>query len=86
MENKNSYQDQLRNSVDLILGSMGVEEDPQQSQKDDKNRIIYFFKTNKRKRKGQLVKFCKRYLGEEVTYRAEGITKSDLNEELIRLV
>jgi hypothetical protein len=79
------YHDKLKDSVDLILASMGVEEEPEQYQKKDKNRMIYFFKTSKRKRKGQLVKFCNRYLPGEVTYRAEGITKSYLNEELIRL-
>jgi hypothetical protein len=31
----NNYQEQLRNSVDLILASMKVEEDPKQFEKSD---------------------------------------------------
>lgn len=70
MENKNSYflldihlpnnkitneiyQDQLRNSVDLVLASMGVEEEPEEYEK------------------------------EEVNYKAEGVTKAFLNEQLL---
>lgn len=79
------YVDEVRNSVDLILSSMGVDEEPQQYIKNDRGRIIYFFRTNLRKRKGQLAKFCERYLPEHQYYKIEGITKSYLDEQRIRL-
>lgn len=79
------YQDQLKNSVDLVLASMGVEEDPEEFCKIDKTRIIYLFKTSKRKRKGQLIKFCKRFLDDTIEYTAEGISKSGLSEQLVKL-
>lgn len=84
IENETS-KDQLKDSVDLILSSMGVEDEAEEFEKDDKSRLLYFFKTSKRKRKGQLVKFCQRYLPEDQVYTADGITKSYLNEQLIRL-
>lgn len=79
------YVDEVRNSVDLILSSMGVDEEPQQYIKNDQGRIIYFFRTNLRKRKGQLAKFCERYLPEHQYYDIAGITKSYLDEQKIRL-
>jgi hypothetical protein len=79
------FASKIKNSVDLILDSMGVDEDPKEFNKVDHSRLIYFFKTNKRRRKGQLVKFCQRYLPEEVEYETEGITKAFLDEQIIRL-
>lgn len=79
------YRDQLKNSVDLVLGSMGMEEKLEEFHRNDQTRIIYLFKTSIRKRKGQLVKFCNRYIDKEVTYAAEGVKKSFYNEHLKKL-
>jgi hypothetical protein len=79
------YRDKVKDSVDLILASMGVEENSEEFEKKDKSRIIYFFQTSTRKRKGQLVKFCERFLPEDITYRAEGITKAFSDEQQLRL-
>nr|WPV76414.1 hypothetical protein [Naviculales sp.] len=101
MENKNSYflldlkisdndqneiyHDKLNDSVDLILSSMRANHDSYKFKKIDDSRIIYFFKTNKRKRKGQLTKFCERFLPKEQIYEAKRITKSYLKEQILRL-
>jgi hypothetical protein len=79
------YKDALNNSVDLILSAMGAENEPEQYLKNDDARMLYFFRTNERKRKGQLVKFCERYLPEYQDYRIEGITKAYLEEQKLRL-
>lgn len=74
------YRDEVTNAIDLILSAMGVDEEPQQYVKTDQGRMIYLFRTNMRKRKGQLVKFCDRYLPDYQNYRIEGITKSYFEE------
>lgn len=79
-------QEEIKDSVDLVLASMGVEENSEENFiKDDKSRLIYIFKTKQRKRKGQLVKFCDRYLPKEIDYETEGVQKIEANEQLYRL-
>lgn len=77
------YKNEVTNAVDLVLSAMGVDEEPQQYVKTDQSRIFYFFRTNMRKRKGQLVKFCHRYLPEDQSCTIEGVTKFH-SEELQR--
>ena len=57
MENKNGYfvlkigipENKIENSVDLVLASMGVEENSEENFiKDDNSRLIYIFKTKQR--------------------------------------
>ena len=79
-------QEEIKNSVDLILASMGVQENSEENFiKDDNSRLIYIFKTKERKRKGQLVKFCDRYLPKEIDYETEGVQKIYATEQLIKL-
>ena len=89
MENKNSFFfidltfntdvfnnfDKVKNSLDLIYDSMGVSSEVNSFQND--NRIIALFKTEKRKRNGQLDKFCKRYLDEDIKFETSGVLKDD---------
>lgn len=56
------YKEKIINSVDLILASMGVEEKFQEFTHKEGSQKLFLFRTNKRKRKRQLVKFCTRYL------------------------
>lgn len=81
-----TLREEIKDSVDLILASMGVQENSEENFiKDDKSRLIYIFKTKQRKRKGQLVKFCDRYLPKEIDYETEGVQKIYANEQLYRL-
>jgi hypothetical protein len=84
-EQNDTYMDDLDNSVDLILSSMGADDDSYQFEKKDKSRIIYFFKTSKRKRQGQLSKFSERFLPKDQAYKAKGITKDYLHNSMILL-
>lgn len=66
---------------------MGVEEEPHEYLKQDKSRKILFFRTFKRKRRGQLLKFCSWYLPEDAVFEAHGISKSqatDLSQQIIK--
>lgn len=83
--NQTVYQEKLIDSIDLILASMGVEEEPKQFIKEDNSRKIFFFKTSIRKRKGQLVKFCLRYLPEDVVFEAHGMTKESIADLIYRI-
>jgi len=76
------YKDQLEDSVDLVSHSMGANNELYKFIRNDEGRIIYFFKTDKRKRKGQLTKFCERHLLESQEYNAKGISKPTLEYEL----
>jgi hypothetical protein len=85
LENE-ALQEEIKNSVDLVLASMGVEDNSEENFiKNDNSRLIYIFKTKQRKRKGQLVKFCDRYLPKEIEYETEGVQKIYATEQLIRL-
>lgn len=66
---------------------MGVYENPKEFIKKDNSRMIFLFKTNQRKRKGQLIKFCDRFLPKNTGYGyvAEGITKVYMEEQLKKL-
>lgn len=80
-----TYKDRLTDSVDLVLASMGVNDEVDQYVRNTNDRIIYFFKTHKRKRRGQLVKFCERYLPEEQRFIAKGITRLNSIELKVKL-
>lgn len=102
MENKNSffslylevfekkdnsyYLEQLDNSVDLILATMGVKTTSYKFKQKSGNEIIYFFKTETRKRKGQLIKLCEKNLSPEQVYKTEGLTKTVFNTEIERFM
>lgn len=79
------YIKELNDSVDLILDAMGAEHGCHKYQTKENNQIFYLFKTNKRKRKGQLTKFCQKFLPEDQLYDAKGISRDDLTEMLVRL-
>lgn len=79
------FETNIENCVDLILAAMGIEEEAEQLTKKDGSLIYYFFRTTKRKRQGQLVKFCLRYLPTEIMFKAEGITRAESFHRILEL-
>jgi hypothetical protein len=82
------YISDLNDSVDLIFNAIEAEEIGSYNiEKNDKSKQIHIFKTKRRKRKGQLSKYCERFLPKEnnLTYRTQGVTKDDI-KELVRKV
>jgi hypothetical protein len=84
-ERNDNHIEDLDNSVDLILSSMGVDDASYKFQKIDKSRVIYFFKTSKRKRQGQLFRYSERFLPKEQICEAKGITKEYLQTSMVIL-
>lgn len=68
-------------SMDLVLGSIQCVDEPLIYQKE--NNFIYLFRTSKRKRRGQLNKFCERYLEEKCEWKIKALTKKDFDEHRI---
>jgi len=80
-QNSNEFKEQISDSVDLIYHAIEAEDfGSYKIEKYDNSRQIYIFKTKKRKRRGQLNKFCKRYLpeGEGIFYDSKGVTKDQI--------
>jgi len=85
-ESDKVYQENLDNKIDLVFSCIGTSyNQTHKFIKEDNKRIIYFFKTDKRKRRGQLVRFCETHLPESLVYKADAITKSYLDLSLIKL-
>jgi hypothetical protein len=80
------YKEELENKIDLVFSALGTSyNQTYQFRKTDRKRIIYFFRTEKRKRRGQVVKFCDAYLPDDLVYKASAITKSYLDLSLVKL-
>ena len=84
-KNTSYYKNELENSIDLILSSMNVSDVCYTYDTIDRDNIIYFFKSNKRKRKGELAKFCQKFLPEKQEYDVQGIRSDQFQEEIVRM-
>jgi hypothetical protein len=100
MENKNSFfslslnldliqgnafkLENLLNSVDLVLSSMGVKTKSYQFKSTYGNELVYLFQTDTRKRKGQLAKYCDQHLPQDQSYQILALTKTTFESELLR--
>lgn len=74
-----SYLNDINDSIDQILYSMGASDtDLYKIYRKDGTRISVLFKAINRKRKGQLNKFCTRFLKDDIEFEAKGILKEDL--------
>lgn len=86
---KNVDPEELDNSIDLVLASSGVEDESYKFYNNDRSKIVFYFKTGKRKRKGQLLKFCERFLHDGDQYRVEyslnGVTKDQMIGDIAKL-
>lgn len=76
-KNTNEYKTNLENKADLVLASMTVVDTCYKFMGD--SIILYLFKSNNRKRKGQLAKYCQSFLPEDVKYNIEGINYDSFN-------
>lgn len=76
----NEYKTELENRTDLVLASMSVVEICYKF--EGQNTLLYLFKSEKRKRKGQLAKYCQTFLPEDLEYNIEGIKYDSFNEYL----
>lgn len=74
------YKERVKNSIDLVLASMGVYEQIKEFERKDKILTILLFQPKQRKRKGQLVKFCHRYLPDDTHYEVKSLLKDEFNE------
>lgn len=79
------YQEKLDNAIDLICSSMGVRGTLYKFAQKQKGQLVYFFKSENRKRKGQLAKYCEHYLPENQNFEARGITSFVFDSELERI-
>jgi hypothetical protein len=77
-KNNSEYKNELENKADLVLASMSVVETCYKF--EGENTLLYLFKSNKRKRKGQLAKYCQTFLPEDLTYNIEGVKYDSFNE------
>lgn len=81
----NKSAEEISNALDLVRASMEVKDQEKLFKEINGEKVYYLFKTTKRKRKGQLIKFCKKYLPEEVSFTAEGLKKTEFKDFLIKL-
>jgi hypothetical protein len=82
--NINNIKDNLNDQVDLILSSMGASNKCYKFQHKSGDSVIYYFQTDNRKRRGQLVKYCEKFLGDNIYYQAEGLTRFAFESEIER--
>ena len=80
-----NYLDDLNNQVDIILSSMSVSDEVYKFETKSKEEVIYLFRTENRKRKGQLVRKCEQTLEKEQICLAEALTKASYEQTLYRL-
>ncbi len=72
--NNEVYLDDLDDSIDLISSSMAVNNNLYKFSKGDE--ISCYFKSERRKRKGQLNKYCANFLPDDQEFKAVGMTKA----------
>ena len=95
LENKNSFFsvvlgipdtvsiEELENEMDLVLSLMNVQSMIYKFEQNQKEQLVYFFKTANRKRKGQLVKYCDRIISHE--FKVHSFVKTQFETEIERL-
>jgi hypothetical protein len=77
------YEEKISNSLDLIYNALDVSDKNNHIyRKKDGEVLIHFFKTNNRKRKGMVDKYCQRFLPENQRWQIIPIKQDQLNEQL----
>lgn len=83
---KNPYQIQsLENSMDLVLSAMKVNNIWYKFVQKNKEQIIYLFKSEDRKRRGQLDRYCNQNLLDIITYDVASHTNPSFHASVDRL-
>lgn len=81
----NSYQlENLDNSVDLIFSLMKVKSVWYKFFNKSAREVVYIFKTEDRKRKGQLVNYCQKILPASYEYQVMSLSKFSFDNDLGR--
>lgn len=75
-----NQQDRFWDNIDLILNSMGVKNTCYKFLKNDE--IFVFFKTDIRKRKGQLNRISEKYIGETGYHTSMSLTKEEFDQTI----
>ena len=78
------YKEKIDNSIDLVYAAIGVSHEENFVFKSQ-NKHVHIFKTAKRKRKGQIVKFCERFLPEGQEFKIIAGTKDKIYSKLYKL-
>lgn len=78
----NNYIEKVEDSTDLILHAMNVKDTLYKFRQKDNKQLLYLFKTDLRKRKGQLVKLANKFLPENQFYTAGSLTKNEFSTRL----
>jgi hypothetical protein len=77
------YEEKISNSVDLIYNALDVSDKNNHIyRKKDGKTLVHFFKTNSRKRKGMVDKFCQRFLPDDQTWVIIPVRKDEVTERL----
>jgi len=82
----NDYQIQsIENSMDLVLSAMKVNATWYKFLQKDREQIVYLFKSEDRKRRGQLDRYCAQNLPDKLTYNARHHTSGVFYATIERL-
>jgi len=84
-KNNEIYLDKINDFSDLVFSSMGVTNTIYKFQNITTNQILYFFKTENRKRRGQLIRFCEKLLPKDQEYNAGGLTRFSFYSEIKKI-
>ena len=85
MDRDSESSENLENALDLILARMSSTEEPYKFFRNDKSRLLILFRTDSRKRRGQLVKLCEKNLLKEQRYETQGVSKKLFFNEIEQL-
>lgn len=74
----------IDHKLDIVMSAMNSRSEHFKFIRNDENEFVYFFKTETRKRIGQLIKLLEKNLSDEIYY-ANAMTKIDYETEIARL-
>ena len=80
----NLEQEKIDHKLDIIMSAMNSRSDHFKFTQKDKRELVYFFKTETRKRVGQLIKLLDKNIVDE-HYEVNAMTKSDYENEIATL-
>jgi hypothetical protein len=77
--------EKLKDKTDLVLNLMNVRNTFYQFEQKENNQLLFFFKTDSRKRKGQLTKYCEQVFPENQQFTVQGLTKFNFDSSIERM-
>jgi hypothetical protein len=80
------YEEKINNSLDLIYNALDISDKNNHIyRKKNGEALVHYFKTNNRKRKGMIDKYCQRFLPDDQTWQIIPIKQNQLNAELDKI-